>query len=156
MDETKDLKTERPIVMVVDDNLASLQSALNALEDICDVFTVLSAEKMFDLLERNTPMLILLDINMPDVNGYEALQRLKSNSATCGIPVIFMTGVQSQESQLDGFSMGADDFILKPFTPQLLQKRVELMVTLWKQKHLIEKQAQEIEVLERKLNLQTE
>ena len=156
MDEMNDLKTERPIVMVVDDNVASLQTALNALEDICDVFTVPSAETMFDLLERNTPMLILLDINMPDVNGYEALQRLKSNSATCGIPVIFMTGVQSQESQLDGFSMGADDFILKPFTPQLLQKRVELMVTLWKQKHLIEKQAQEIEVLERKLNLQTE
>ena len=156
MDEMNDVKTERPVVMVVDDNVASLQTALNALEDICDVFTVPSAEKMFDLLERNTPMLILLDINMPDINGYEALQRLKGNSATRGIPVIYMTGVQSQESQLDGFSMGAEDYILKPFTPQLLQKRVELMVTLWKQKRLIEKQAQEIEVLERKLNLRTE
>ena len=100
-------------------------------------------------------MLILLDINMPDMNGYEALQRLKANSVTSGIPVIFLTGVQAQESQLEGFSMGAADYILKPFTPQLLQKRVELHIMLWEQKRLIEKQALEIEELAGKLKLKT-
>ena len=155
MDEMNDSATERPIVMVVDDNVANLQSALNTLGDICDVFTAPSAEKMFDLLERNTPMLILLDVNMPNMNGYEVLQLLKANPATRDIPVIFLTGVQAHESLLEGFSLGADDYVLKPFMPQLLHKRVELHIMLWEQKRLIEKQAREIEEGAKKLRQQT-
>ena len=144
-------EAERPTVMVVDDNTANLQSAKNVLSEVCDVFTVPSAEKMFELLKRHTPILILLDINMPNMNGYEALQRLKSDTATSDISVIFLTGVESQESQFEGLSMGAADYIVKPFSPQLLRKRVELHIDLWKQKHLIEEQEIKVEKQAKKL-----
>jgi CheY-like chemotaxis protein len=141
------MEKELPVVMVVDDNVASLQSALNVLSDICEVFTVPSADKMFDLLKRNKPKLILLDLNMPDVDGFEALRRLKDDPATRDIPVIMLTGVQAQESQLEGLVMGAADYITKPFAPQLLRKRVELYVALWEKDTIIKQQAQEIDWL---------
>ena len=156
MYEMNDSNVERPVVMVADDNVANLQSALNALSDVCDVFTAPSAEKMFDLLQRHSPMLILLDINMPNINGFEALQRLKDNPATRDISVIFLTGVQAQESQFEGLSMGAAGYISKPFTPQLLRKHVELHIELWNQKRLIEKQARIIEEQARQLKMGTE
>jgi putative two-component system response regulator len=111
--------------MLVDDNVANLKIGKNALADRYDVFTVPSAEKMLELLERNHPNLILLDINMPKMDGYQAIKLLKNNSATRDIPVIFLTGYDDEASELEGLSMGAIDYISKPFSPPLLRRRIE-------------------------------
>ncbi|MDR2109937.1 MAG: response regulator, partial [Spirochaetaceae bacterium] len=82
---------DRKKIILVDDNPVNLKLARNTLMEQYDVFTVPSAEKMFQFLERTQPDLILLDVLMPGVNGYEAIGALKSNSRTAGIPVIFLT-----------------------------------------------------------------
>jgi putative two-component system response regulator len=135
------MEEHRKIIMIVDDNIANLRIAKNSLSDAYDVFTVPSAAKMFDLLERNKPELILLDIDMPEMDGYEAIKILKGNPETSGILVIFLTGKSDSESELEGLSLGAVDYISKPFMPPLLKKRVELHLTVEEQKRRLEDQA---------------
>jgi len=139
------MDNERLVVMIVDDNIANLKVAKNALSDLYDVFTVPSAAKMFDMLERNKPRLILLDIDMPGMNGFDAIKILKANPETESAPVIFLTAKNDAESELEGLSLGAIDYISKPFMPQLLRKRVELHLTVEQQKHMLEDQAQRLE-----------
>ncbi|MDR3280276.1 MAG: response regulator [Synergistaceae bacterium] len=136
---------ERLMVMIADDNIANLKVAKNSLSDLYDVFTIPSAVKMFDLLERNKPKLILLDIDMPGMDGFEAIKILKGKPETADIPVIFLTAKSDAESELEGLSLGAIDYISKPFMPQLLRKRVELHLTVELQRHMLEEQAQKLE-----------
>jgi putative two-component system response regulator len=131
----------RKIIMIVDDNIANLRIAKNSLADTYDIFTVPSAAKMFDLLQRNKPELILLDIDMPEMNGYEAIKILKEHPATKDILVIFLTGKSDSESELEGLSLGAVDYISKPFMPPLLKKRIELHLTVEEQNRKLEEQA---------------
>jgi putative two-component system response regulator len=131
--------------MVVDDNVANLKIAKNALSDLYDAFTVPSAAKMFELLERNLPKLILLDVDMPDMDGYEAIGVLKSKSKTANIPVIFLTAKNDPDNELRGLSTGAVDYISKPFMPQLLRKRVELHLTIEEQRLILKHQASRLE-----------
>ena len=107
---------------MVDDSDTNLLKAGEALEDQYRVLTMPSAAKMFTLLEKMTPDLILLDIEMPEMNGFEAIQRLKSpDSPTKNIPVIFLTGHSDAATQTQGRELGALDFVAKPFTaPELL------------------------------------
>jgi putative two-component system response regulator len=99
-----------------------------------NVFTVPSAQKLFQLLAQTLPDLILLDVVMPEISGYEAIGTLKSNPQTADIPVIFLTSRADTTSELEGFSLGAVDYISKPFSPQLLLKRVEVHLLLESQK----------------------
>ena len=135
----------RAVVMVVDDNVANLKVAKNALSQSFDVFTVPSAAKMFDILRRSAPSMILLDIDMPDMNGHEAIRLLKADPKTHFIPVIFLTGRGDPESELEGLALGAIDYISKPFMPQLLHKRVDLHLTVEAQRNRLEEQTQELE-----------
>jgi putative two-component system response regulator len=135
---------DRAMVMIVDDNIASLKVAKNALAGSYYIFTVPSAAKMFDLLARNKPDLILLDIDMPEMDGLEAIKLLKTKPDMCGIPVIFLTGKNDPESELEGLALGAIDYISKPFMPQLLQKRVELHLTVEVQRVRLEEQANKL------------
>jgi putative two-component system response regulator len=135
----------RTKVMVVDDNIANLKIAKNTLSDAFDVFTVPSAAKMFDLLERNQPSMILLDIDMPEMDGYTAIKVLKENPATREIPVIFLTAMSDPKSELEGLTLGAIDYIAKPFLPSLMLKRVEVHLMVENQKHKLEEQARILE-----------
>jgi class 3 adenylate cyclase/CheY-like chemotaxis protein len=113
-------------IILVDDNPANLRAGKNVLADKFEVFTVPSARKMFELLETITPSLILLDIEMPEMSGYEAIKILKKQPPTRDIPVIFLTGKTDADDELEGLSLGAIDYITKPFIPLLLLKRVEI------------------------------
>ena len=145
------MHNERPVVMIVDDNVTNLRIAMNALSELYDVLTAPSAAKMFTLLERKTPRLILLDIEMPEMDGYQAIKLLKSAPGTRRIPVIFLTGKSDPESELEGLSLGALDYISKPFMPQLLRKRVELHLTLDAQRCMLENQAERLQEQSRAL-----
>ena len=110
----------RKKVILVDDNPINLKLARNTLMGKYDVFTVPSAEKLFQFLEKNLPDIILLDVLMPEMDGYDAIRVLKKDPRTADIPVVFLTSKSETVSELEGFTLGAVDYITKPFSPQLL------------------------------------
>jgi len=113
-------------IFVVDDNDMNLTVAKEALKEKYRVMTMPSAEKMFKLIEKITPDLILLDIYMPGMDGFEALQCLKNNSAQANIPVIFLTSTVDASIESRGHQLGVIDFITKPFlAPVLIEKLKE-------------------------------
>jgi len=112
-------------IFVVDDSDTNLSMAEAVLEDQYRVMTMPSAQKMFTFLEKVIPDLILLDIEMPVMDGFEALKKLKSESSWIGIPVMFLTGRNDAEIEARGFEMGAIDFITKPFSAPVLLNRIK-------------------------------
>jgi putative two-component system response regulator len=119
------MKDERQVIFLVDDNMTNLTAGKTMLKDHYAVFSMSSGAKLFEILEKITPDLILLDIEMPEMNGYEALKKLKEKPKTKDIPVIFLTAKTDPGSELEGLSLGAIDYIAKPFSPPLLIKRLE-------------------------------
>ncbi|MDR1812199.1 MAG: response regulator [Candidatus Fibromonas sp.] len=111
-------------MFIVDDADTNLTKAKQALESRYRVLTMPSAAKMFNLLEKIKPDLILLDIEMPEMNGFVALEKLMLNKQTAGIPVIFLTAQTDAAIEARGFEMGAVDFVTKPFSEPVLQNRI--------------------------------
>lgn len=115
----------RSKIVIVDDQIANLSLGREALALDYEVYTVPSGEKLFLLLNKIMPDMILLDVEMPDMSGYEVIKILKENPLTAHIPVIFLTSKSDAGSELEGLSLGAVDYISKPFSPPLLRKRLE-------------------------------
>ena len=118
------------MIFVVDDSDVNLSIAEEALEEQYLVRTLPSAAKMFKLLEKFTPDLILLDIEMPEMDGFEALQRLKSDASTANIPVIFLTSITDASTEVRGFQLGVIDFISKPFSAPVLLNRIKTHLSI--------------------------
>jgi len=112
-------------IFVVDDSDVNLITAEKALTGHYDVFTLPSAEAMFTFLNDIRPDLILLDIKMPDIDGFEALRRLRANPTYANIPVMFITATNDPATESYGFELGAIDFIIKPFSSQVLLSRIK-------------------------------
>jgi len=110
-------------VFVVDDNDTNLAAAREALKGHYRVMTLPSAIKMFAMMEKLTPDLILLDIEMPEMDGFKALSRLKESKAN--IPVVFLTSLIDAEVEVKGFQLGVIDFITKPFSAPVLINRIK-------------------------------
>ena len=121
---------ERGNVVVVDDEPTNLKKAETVLSEKFKVILLKSGEILLRYLEKHTPDLILLDIMMPDMDGYETIQRLKANEKTAGIPVIFLTGKTDTESEVKGLKLGAVDFIIKPFQNEVIMSRVQTHMKL--------------------------
>jgi len=113
-------------IFIVDDSDTNLSMAESALESQYDIMTMPSAAIMFSLLEKIKPDLILLDIEMPEMNGFEAIELLKKESRWADIPVIFLTGRTAAEIEVRGFELGAIDFIAKPFLAPVLVNRIKV------------------------------
>ena len=111
-------------IFVVDDNEINLTIAEAALQDQYEVITLQSAADMLTHLKKITPDLILLDIEMPEMNGFEALKCLKENNEYENIPIIFLTSENNPSVESRGFEMGAIDFITKPFSIHVLLNRL--------------------------------
>ena len=120
------MEEDRKTVFLVDDDITNLTIGYYALADFYNVFTINSGAALLKMLERRTPDMILLDVEMPEMDGYETIKRVKSNPATADIPVIFLTAQSAVEYEFEGLSLGAIDYILKPFSPPLLRKRIEM------------------------------
>ncbi|MDR2501055.1 MAG: response regulator [Treponema sp.] len=119
------METEKRLIILVDDNPANLRIGKNVLSGTYTVATAPSAAKLFELLEHNRPALILLDIDMPGMDGYEAIKALKTNPQTRAIPVIFLTGMAGGGEEARGRELGAADCVAKPFEPALLSQCIE-------------------------------
>jgi signal transduction histidine kinase len=121
---------EHKKIIVVDDNVENLTAIKNTLKDIYEVYPSISAAKMFELLEHITPDLILLDVEMPETNGYEAAVKLKSNERFKEIPIIFLTSINDAENEIKGLNLGAVDYLHKPFVAPLLLRRIQTHLSL--------------------------
>ena len=115
-------------IFIVDDSDTNLALAEEALEDYFRVMTIPSAAKMFLLFEKIRPDLILLDIEMPEMNGFEAIERLKADIDHAEIPVIFLTGTINASIEQQCAKLGAVDVITKPFSQSVLIDRINLHI----------------------------
>jgi len=120
---------ERYKIIYVDDVSTSLVTLKRRLSGYYEVYPAESAEVLFNALEKITPDLILLDINMPDHDGYEIIGELKEDERYANIPVIFFTSNRDRKSVIRGLSFGAVDYIIKPFETTSLIECIEKHVT---------------------------
>src|SRR5215469_820223 len=130
----KCMDTDRKTIFCVDDAVTNLTIVKNTLSGYYNVFTMNSGARLLKILEKNIPDLILLDVKMPEMNGYEVIKIIKNNKKTAHIPIIFLTAKSDGESELEGLSLGAIDYIIKPFSPPLLIKRIEVHLLVASQK----------------------
>jgi len=134
MKEVLDVKNTRYKIILVEDNAANLTMGRNLLRTFYEVYPAPSAAKLFQILENVTPDLVLLDIEMPEMNGYEAIKIMKADSRFSDIPVIFLTAMNDENSEMEGFDLGAADYIHKPFSGPLLLKRIANHLLIVEQK----------------------
>lgn len=118
-------------ILVVDDMPANLQLLTDMLQSRgYDVRPVLSGERALQAARRDPPQLILLDINMPGMNGYEVCERLKADPQLAAVPVIFVSALEETLEKVKGFELGAVDYVTKPFQAQEVEARVRTHLEL--------------------------
>ena len=142
-------------LLIVDDDKLNLMTAHKILEPF---FTVTSLERGKDALEYVTNHLvdlILLDIHMPEMNGFDVIKALKKKESTKDIPVIFLTADSDTESELAGFKAGAMDVIRKPFIPDIMLERINRVLELDKLQQYLQKEVERNTSKVEKLSLQT-
>jgi putative two-component system response regulator len=134
-------------IVVVDDSATILAMVKETLSDKYDVLTIATCAELINILEIVSPELILLDVEMPEMDGYDVIKAVKGKIETEHIPVVFLTSRVDPESELQALNLGAVDYIHKPFTPSLLSKRVELHLLLDAQKREIKDLTEDLYVI---------
>jgi putative two-component system response regulator len=109
-------------ILVIDDMLTNLKIVESFLKPYYKVSLIKSGEQALKFLEKNKPDLILLDIQMPGMDGFETIRKVKEKPENRDIPVLFLTSQEDIDSRMKGFQLGATDFILKPFMPEMVLK----------------------------------
>jgi CheY-like chemotaxis protein len=148
-------------ILIVDDNPTNLEVLSETLtRSGYQVSVAIDGESAIEQVKYHLPALILLDIMMPGIDGFETCKRLKKNSETCNIPIIFMTALADTDHKVKGFSLGAVDYITKPFQREEVLARIEVQIRLQCLSKILEYQndllkreiqrREEIEVLLRK------
>lgn len=121
-------------IFMVDDEMTNLECAIRILDDSYEVETARSGEQGLLLLNENIPDLILLDIGMPEMDGYAVMDALKKDPRLKDVPVIFLTDGTDGESEIKGLKMGAMDFIRKPFEPEIMRGRIDKILQMTEQR----------------------
>lgn len=119
-------------VMIVDDNMANLIMARKTLEEEYEVIPVSSGISALECLNDmpELPDLVLLDVDMPNVNGFQVISEMKNIPKLENIPIIFLTAQDDDTTELESYNLGAMDYIRKPYTANLLRKRVDIQIQL--------------------------
>jgi len=128
------MKDEQPHILLIDDNPNNLQILINYLRHQKYAISVaVSAQEAYSMIEEEFPDLILLDIMMPDIDGFEVCKALKQNERTKDIPVIFITALTDYEHRVRGFDVGGVDYITKPFSKEEVLARISTHITMQRQ-----------------------
>ena len=118
--------TSKPTVLVVDDAADNLEVISGLLKGLYKVKVAANGEKGLQIARSDSPPdLVLLDIMMPEISGYEVCTQLKADPATHHIPIIFLTALSSAEDERKGLELGAEDYVTKPISPAILLARVK-------------------------------
>lgn len=134
-----------PRVLIVDDERLNINILNDALQDKYKIKVALNGAQALDrAMSYPQPDIILLDIIMPGMDGFEVCQKLKVNPDTADIPVIFITAKSSEEDEIRGLELGGADFISKPIRPEIVRARVKCHVTLLLQKRQLKKMHEQV------------
>ena len=134
------MEFKKPTILVVDDMTTTLLLLHDLLKDTYEVKIAKSGTKALEILNSpNDIDLILLDIEMPDINGYDVCKRIKNNETIKNIPIIFITGRTSQEDEEYGLNLGAIDYITKPFNKAIVKLRIKNYLNLKIKNDMLEK-----------------
>ncbi|MCM8729367.1 diguanylate cyclase [Hephaestia sp. GCM10023244] len=120
----------RPTILIVDDEISNIEIMNAVLEDEYDVCFAMSGEEALETARRAPPDLVLLDILMPGLDGFEVCKAIKSDPLLADIPIIFTTGLGDTEDEIRGLSLGAIDYVTKPVQPVILRARVSNHIEL--------------------------
>jgi PAS domain S-box-containing protein len=139
---------ERPRVLLVDDDERNLLAVQSILEDLGEVVPAKSGEEALRHLLKGEFAVILLDVYMPGMDGYETAQIIRSRDQTKGIPIVFLSAVNKEtEHLLRGYAMGAVDYVFKPVDPIVLRSKVAVFVDLFAKSKEIERKARQEQAL---------
>lgn len=125
-------------ILIVDDEKTNLDVLVHLLGDHFVLFVAKSGAAALKKAGESKPDLILLDVLMPDMNGFEVISALKSDDRTQRIPVLFITGLSDPADEEEGLRLGAVDYISKPFTPAIVHARVRTQIRILEQVSMIE------------------
>lgn len=131
------------MILVVDDSGMNLRLAKEILEDKFEVVCVNSGELALEFLKERIPDLILMDLHMPQMNGFEVIEEIQKHKEYDDVPIIMLTADNDQDTELRGFQIGVMDFIKKPFVNEIMRKRVERILEL---SHLQKNLKQEVAI----------
>jgi CheY-like chemotaxis protein len=132
------MNNEKMTVLVVDDATENIDVIVGLLKEHYKVKAATNGFKALKIIESKPPDLVLLDIMMPEIDGYEVIKSIKANPQTADIPVIFLTGKTDVSDETTGFELGAVDYISKPFNPLVVKARVKTHIELVRQRRKTE------------------
>ncbi|MBU1308653.1 MAG: response regulator [Gammaproteobacteria bacterium] len=141
--------SDKPTLLLVDDEPTNLRVLRTVLHDDYRLLFAKSGEEALQLVAQQHPALVLLDVMMPAMTGYEVCARLKANPATAAIPVIFVTALKDEVDETKGFAVGAVDYIAKPVSPAIVRARVKTHLSLVRADELKQTRLQVIQRLGR-------
>ncbi len=130
-------------ILVVDDSTTNLKFVESILKDKYKLVLAKSGERALRYLEKNTVDLVLLDLMMPEMDGFETFERIKQLELNKNTPVVYLTADVDVESEIKGLKMGAKDFIRKPFVPEVMLKRISHIMQLEELMHHLEEKVEE-------------
>ena len=133
---------EKSSVLVVDDTPENLHLLMDLLKDEYVIWAAKDGAKALQLAYAKKPDIILLDVMMPGMNGYETIEWLKSRDETKDIPVIFITSLSEADDEAKGLALGAVDYIIKPFFPGIVKARIKTHLALYDQNRALEEQVE--------------
>jgi putative two-component system response regulator len=128
--------SNKPLILAVDDEASNLQLLRQILQDHYRLLFAKDGARALELANKERPDLVLLDVMMPGMSGYEVCAALKANPLTAPIPVVFVTALSDTADELEGFEAGAVDYITKPVSPPVVRARVRTHLSLVRMEEL--------------------
>jgi CheY-like chemotaxis protein/AraC-like DNA-binding protein len=128
MDREVDVPGNKMKVLVVEDHEYLREFLKSAMQNQFNVFLAENGEEAWEIIQKNSPDLVVSDIVMPKVDGFELCKRIKSTYETSHIPIILLTALAGKAQQIQGLGLGADDYLTKPFDVTLLQQRIKTLI----------------------------
>ncbi len=130
--------SQKALILCVDDEPVNLTIMEELLQERYELSLAKSGEECLQQVEAQKPDLILLDVNMPHMDGLETCERLRADENTAEIPIIFVSALASHEELMAGYEAGGDDYITKPFSEEILQKKIEIVLASQRRKQELE------------------
>lgn len=127
------------IIIVVDDQMIDLVICEEILNPYYDIYTIITPEQIFNILDKVIPDLILMDINMPGMNGFELIQKLQTDDRFANIPVIFITADDTIETEIKALEAGAVDVLRKPINPEIVLSHIKNQIALGRRRNELRK-----------------